>query len=145
MISLCPLWLMSQATYCFRLGIKRSVSQLVLYSSLGSGLPAYEHRKTAHTQDSIYTSVYNPSREERFVCPVRSELSRFSERNSAKRFLNMSAALFSVRRYKDKNYLAKTFIMSCIFCKNTHFSPNGCHFDCIFNITPTCFYRNVWI
>ena len=105
MVYLCPLWLMSQATYCFRLGIKRSVSQLVLYSSLGSGLPAYEHRKTAHTQDSIYTSVYNPSREERFVCPVRSELSRFSERNSAKRFLNMSAAL-SVRRYKDKNYLA---------------------------------------
>lgn len=114
MVSLCPLWLMSQATYCFRLGIKRSVSQLVLYSSLGSGLPAYEHRKTAHTQDSIYTSVYNPSREERFVCPVRSELSRFSERNSAKRFSNMSAAL-SVRRYKDKNYLAKTFIVSRVF------------------------------
>ena len=123
MVSLCPLWLMSQATYCFRLGIKRSVSQLVLYSSLGSGLPAYEHRKTAHTQDSIYTSVYNPSREERFVCPVRSELSRFSERNSAKRFLNMSAAL-SVRRYKDKNYLAKAFIVSRFFCKNTYFSSN---------------------
>ena len=117
MVSLCPLWLMSQATYCFRLGIKRSVSQLVLYSSLGSGLPAYEHRKTAHTQDSIYTSVYNPSREERFVCPVRSELSRFSERNSAKRFLNMSAAL-SVRRYKDKNYLAKNVHCEpCFFAK----------------------------
>ena len=57
----------------------------------------------------------------------------------------MSAVPFEVRRYKDKNYLAKTFIMSCIFCKNTHFSPNGCRFDCIFNITPTCFYRNVWI
>jgi len=35
----------------------------------------------------------------------------------------MSAAL-SVRRYKDKNYLAKTFIVSRIFCKSTHFFQN---------------------
>jgi len=55
MASLRPLWLMSQATYCFWLGIQRSVSQLVLYSPFGSGLPEYEYRKTAHTQDSIYT------------------------------------------------------------------------------------------
>jgi hypothetical protein len=32
----------------------------------------------------------------------------------------MSAVLI-VRRYKDKNYLAKTFIVSRNFCKNTHF------------------------
>lgn len=36
---------------------KESVSQIELYSLLGSGLPGYEYRKTAHTLDSIYTSI----------------------------------------------------------------------------------------
>ena len=35
--------------------IQRSVSQSELYSPLGSGLPEYEYRKTAHTLDGIYT------------------------------------------------------------------------------------------
>ena len=43
------------------------MSQLVLYSPFGSGLPEYEYRKKAHTLDGIYTSVYNPSQEERFL------------------------------------------------------------------------------
>ena len=119
MVYLCPLWLMSQATYCFWLGIKRSVSQLVLYSSLGSGLPEYEYRKQLTPQTVIYTSVYNPSREERFLSiPTYSELSRFNGWNSAKRFFNMSAVL-TERRNKDKNYLAKTIIVSRNFCKST--------------------------
>ena len=52
--------------------------------------------------------------------PIISELSRFSEWNSAKRFLNMSATDF-LRRYKDRNNLAKTFIVSRIFCKSSVF------------------------
>jgi len=57
MVSLCPLWLMSQATYCFRLGIKRSVSQLELYSPFGSGLPVCEYRKQL-TPQTVYIHRY---------------------------------------------------------------------------------------
>lgn len=121
------------------------MSQIVLYSPFGSGLPEYEYRKQL-TPLTVYIHKYIIHLGKSVLSiPIFSELSRFNGWNSAKRFFNMSAVPFGVRRYKDKNYLAKTFIMSCIFCKNTHFSPNGCRFDCIFNITPTCFYRNVWI
>ena len=97
------------------------MSQLVLYSPLGSGLPEYEYRKQL-TPLTVYIQKYIIyRREERFLSiPIFSELSRFSEWNSAKRFFNMSVAHL-VRRYKDKNYLAKTFIVSCNFCKSRYF------------------------
>lgn len=83
------------------------MSQSELYSSLGSGLPEYEYRKQL-TPLTVYIQKYIIyRREERFLSiPIFSELSRFSEWNSAKRFFDMSAVPL-VRRCKYKNYLAK--------------------------------------
>lgn len=100
------------------------MSQLVLYSSLGSGLPDYEYRKQL-TPLTVYIHKYIIHlREERFLSiPIVSELSRFSEWNSAKRFFSMSAVLF-VRRYKDKNYLAKNVHYELYFLQKYTFFLN---------------------
>ena len=82
------------------------MSQSELYSPLGSGLPEYEYRKTAHTLDGIYTlGIHSIAGRAFFTIPIFGELSRFNGWNSAKRFFNMYV-VFAVRRYKDKNNLA---------------------------------------
>ena len=64
-----PAWLSFRQIIVPGQTYKESVSQLVLYSPLGSGLPAYEHRKQLTPLNDIYNCVYNQSQEERLVRP----------------------------------------------------------------------------
>ena len=124
MVYLCPLWLMSQATYCFRLGIQRSVSQLVLYSPFGSGLPVCEYRKQL-TPQTVYIHRYIIHQGKSVSCLSQHTVNcPDSTDGTALNASSICLPPFSGRRYKDKNYLAKTFIVSRIFLQKYVFFSN---------------------
>ena len=97
------------------------MSQSVLYSPFGSGLPVCEYRKQL-TPLTVYIPMYIIYLGRSAFCLSQHTVNcPDSTDGTALNASSICLPHITVRRYKDRNNLAKTFIVSRIFCKNSSF------------------------